>query len=386
MKLDYFIGENIKKDYFRSELIGGLAQTGAGANSVGGKLTVYIPPKLGFCHGVVHAIRMAMYTAEKYPGHKIYLLNEMIHNPFVNQELQKLGISYLDGAYRKENIELKGITADDIVIVPAFGSSTKIYDELTRIGCTVVDTTCGEVLSVWKRVQRYNAIDFTTLIFGKYAHEETLATASRSKRYLIMKDLAETKIVADYIRSSLSAQSLLDYFENAVSPGFNPETDLQRVGMASQTTMYAREFIQASENIRKALTSRYTEAEIEEHFLEIDTICSATQERQDAIHFLLPHIDLMIIAGGYNSSNTLSLARIASEQVLTYHIDGDGKIAPEGIQYQPVGNKEEIKKKDWLPQKDHLKIGITSGASTPDSVLEKIMHEILALDGGIEMK
>lgn len=386
MKLDYFIGENTKKDYFRSKIIEHLAQRGRGAKSVGKKLTVYLPPKLGFCHGVVRAIRMAMYTAEKYPGHKIYLLNEMIHNPFVNQELQKLGISYLNGAYRKENIGLEGVTADDIVIVPAFGSSTKIYDELTRIGCTVVDTTCGEVLSVWKRVQRYNANDFTTLVFGKYAHEETIATTSRSKRFLILRDLAETKIVADYIRSSSSAQALLDHFQNAFSPGFTPETDLQRVGMASQTTMYAREFIKASEIMKEAFISRYGEAKLDEHFLELDTICSATQERQDAIQFLLPHVDLMIVVGGYNSSNTLSLAHIASERVLTYHIDSNGKISSEGILYQPVGKKEEINEKDWLPKKEHLKIGITSGASTPDSVLEEVIQEILALDGGMEMK
>jgi 4-hydroxy-3-methylbut-2-enyl diphosphate reductase len=384
MKLDYFIGENIKKDYFRSDLVEKLSQTGEGLSSAHGKLTVYLPPKLGFCHGVVRAIRMAMYTAEKYPDRRIFLLNEMIHNPFVNRQLLEHGIGFLEGVYSKGSAGLKSLTPDDIVIVPAFGSTPSVYDELTKIGCTVVDTTCGEVLSVWKRVQKYNEVDYTTLVFGKYAHEETIATASRSRRYLVMKDLAETRMVADAIRnpSPAAEQALMEYFRRASSPDFHPEKDLQRVGMASQTTMYASEFIQASGLIRKAMLDRFGEDALKDHFLELDTICSATQSRQDAIQILLPYVELMIVVGGYNSSNTTSLARIASQRVPTYHVDGSGKISSERLLHQPVGSKNEVSQANWLPERAHLEIGMTSGASTPDSVLEQVIAEVLALDGG----
>lgn len=385
MKVDYFIGENIKKDYFRSELIEQLTQTGEGTKSAGGSLSVYFPPKLGVCHGVVRAIRMAMHTAEKYPSRKIFLLNEMIHNPFINRELQKIGITYLDGTYKTNATGLEVLTADDVVIVPAFGGSMLVYDELSRIGCTVVDTTCGEVLSVWKRVQKYNAANFTTLVFGKYAHEETIATASRSKKYLILKDLDEIQIVADFIKfpSNMAAQKIRLYFKNACSPTFDPDVDLHQVGMASQTTMYAREFIEASNVMRQAYILRFGEEFLSDHFLELDTICSATQERQDAIRFLLPNVDIMIVVGGYNSSNTISLVRIADEQVPTYHINGTGKITRQGILFQPIGSKDEKMDVNWLPKKEHIKIGITSGASTVDAVLEHVLKEILSLDSEI---
>jgi len=344
VKLDYFIGEDIKdikRDYFRSTLIENLARTGSGIKSADGRLVVYLPPKLGFCHGVVRAIRMAIHAAEKYPDRPIYLLNEVIHNPFVNRELQKRGIRFLDGKYSKNEHGLGAVTKDDVVIIPAFGGTIETYAQLNDIGCTVIDTTCGEVLSVWKRIQRYNVANYTTLIFGKHMHEETLATSSRARRYLVIKDLAEAQIVADYIRNPTvdAAANLLTYFTGAYSVGFSPQTDLQRVGMASQTTMYANQFIAASNLIRQAMHDRYGEEELDDHFLELDTICSATQERQDALQFLLPNVDMIIVVGGYNSSNTTNLARIASECVPTYHIEGVGKIFREAILHQPVGSK-----------------------------------------------
>jgi 4-hydroxy-3-methylbut-2-enyl diphosphate reductase len=296
--------------------------------------------------------------------------------------LQQMGIQFIVGAYKTDDLSLSGLTKDDIVIIPAFGSNTTIYEELTRIGCTVVDTTCGEVLSVWKRIQKYNSADFTTLIFGKYAHEETIATASRTKKYLVLKNLVEAQMIADFIRlpSTTAAYKISEYFQKACSFDFNPEIDLHQVGMASQTTMYAREFIEVSDLIRDAYSSRFGVENVSDHFLELDTICSATQERQDAIQFLLPHVDVMVVVGGYNSSNTISLTRIASEQVPTYHVDGSGKITHQGILYQPVGSKCETMEANWLPKKDHVKIGITSGASTVDIVLEQVVKEILSLD------
>ena len=385
MKFDYFIGENIKKDYFRSTLVETLRQSGKGLVSPNGKIMVFLPPKLGFCHGVVRAIRMAMYATEKYRGRKIYLLNEMIHNSIVNQELLRVGVNFFDGVYSNSGLSLNSITKDDVVIIPSFGGSTFIYEELKRLDCIVIDATCGEILSVWKRIQKYNAVGFTSLIFGNYAHEEVVATASRAKCYLILKDLAVTQMVADYIRTPnpTEAKHMLVHFKNACSPGFNPEVHLKRVGMASQTTMYASDFIKASWMIRQAVLDRYEEEKLEDHFLELYTVCSATQERQNAVQFLLPYVDMMIIVGGYNSNNTMNLARIASEKVPTYHVDGTGKILLGGILYQPVGSKQETLKVNWLPQKEYINIGMTSGASTPDSVLEQVIGEVLVLDGGI---
>ncbi len=392
MKLDYFIGEDIKKSYFDSALVETLPNSADGISSQDGRLKVYLPPKLGFCHGVVRSVRMSMYATEKYKGQNIYLLNEMIHNPFVNRELRRRGIQFLHGRYSDGEPGLDMVTADDIVLVPAFGGTPAVYQQLTDIGCTVVDTTCGEVASVWKRIEKkYNIVDFTSIVFGKAHHEETIATSARAKCYFIVKDLAETQRVAAYIKhpTAEEAQALLDDFQGAYSPHFDPSRDFQRVGMASQTTMYANQFITASAIIREALEERYGEAEIDDHFLALDTICSATQERQDAIQFLLPDVvDVMFIVGGYNSSNTMNLTRIASEHVPAYHIEGSDKISERSILHQPLGSKEEIETWDWFPQnKDNsppqsIKIGLTSGASTPDSILESVIHEILALGGG----
>ncbi|OQY48134.1 MAG: 4-hydroxy-3-methylbut-2-enyl diphosphate reductase [Anaerolineaceae bacterium 4572_78] len=385
MKRDYFIGEDIKKDYFDSKLIENLSHSSEGISSKDGRLTVYLPHKLGFCHGVVRSIRMAMYTAEKYAGRKIYLINEMIHNPYVNHQLQKRGINFLYGRFSKNTHGLDIVTKDDVVIVPAFGGTPDVYDKLTAIGCMVVDTTCGEVASIWKRIKNYyNRVDYTTLVFGKAYHEETIATSSRANRYLVMKDLTETQIVADYIRqpSESVANELLGYFNGAYSLGFNPSVDLQHVGMASQTTMYANQFITASNMIKEAMEDRHAGCisyDVGEHFMELDTICSATQKRQDALKLLLPDIDMMIIVGGYNSSNTGNLARIASEHVPAYHIEGTGKISTETISHQPIGTKQEVTTKHWLPETAPLRIGVTSGASTPDNVLEQVIHEILEL-------
>lgn len=386
MKLDYFIGEDIKKDYFGSSLVQRLTTTGEGMTSADGSVTVYLPLKLGFCHGVVRSVRMAMYTAEKYAGRNIYLINEMIHNPYVNNALRQHGIKFLYGRFSDDEPGIESVTADDVVIVPAFGGTTGVYDHLTDIGCTVVDTTCGEVASVWKRIERsYNTADYTSIVYGKHYHEETIATSSRANKYFIVKNLDETERLADYLRAPTAhkAAALMDYFAVAHSPGFDPERDLQRVGMASQTTMYASEFITASNIIKEAMAQRYGIENVKDHFMELDTICSATQERQDAMPMLLPKVEIAVIVGGYNSSNTSNLTRMSSEQVPSYHIEGTGKISKEAIYHQPLDTKTEIKTAPWLPDQPNVAIGLTSGASTPDNVLEDVLHELLAMGGGV---
>jgi 4-hydroxy-3-methylbut-2-enyl diphosphate reductase len=234
---------------------------------------------------------------------------------------------------------------------------------------------------VWKRIGRYNAADVTTIIHGKVGHEETIATSSRARTFLMVKDASEAQLVADYMRTgdANAGGALLAHFApGAYSPGFDPARDLQRVGMAAQTTMYASEFMKVSDVIHRAVVDRYGEA-AGEHFQELDTICSATQERQDAIDHLARQSDVVVVVGGYNSSNTTNLAHVASQYTATYHIQGPGQLTRADIRHQPYGKKADVTTSGWLPAKPALTIGLTAGASTPDSVLEDVLREILAL-------
>jgi 4-hydroxy-3-methylbut-2-enyl diphosphate reductase len=367
-----------KKKYFESELVAYLSASGEAVRSASGRLTVYVARYYGFCHGVIRAVRMALDASEKHPGRRILLLGQMIHNPFVNGQLRKRGVTILDIPW---DAHLEQLTADDVVIIPAFGVSAETNRRLTAIGCTVVDTTCGEVMSVWKRIGRYNTADITTIIHGKVGHEETIATSSRSQRFLMVKGVQEAEMVADYIRSGGGKpDDLLSRLAvGAYSPGFDPQRDLQHVGMAAQTTMYSSEFLRVSQTIRDAIAARYGADAVDEHFQELDTICSATQERQDAVDNLARRSDVVIVVGGYNSSNTTNLAHVAAQYAPAYHIQGPGQLSLTTIRCQPYGSKEESTIQDWLPNKPALTIGLTSGASTPDSVLEDVLNEILFL-------
>ncbi len=365
-----------KKRYFESDLIAYLSASGEPKWSDDGRIAVYVARHYGFCHGVIRAIRMALDTTEKYPERRIYLLGQIIHNPFVNDQLRQRGVTIVEDAD-----ELLAVARpEDVVIIPAFGVAAPVMVELQRIGCTVVDTACGEVMSVWKRIGRYNASGFTTVIHGKFAHQETIATASRASRYIVVRDLEEARLIADFIRDDQSAQAetIVNRFRGAYSPGFDPHRDLQRVGMAAQTTMYANEFLQVSATIRSAIVARYGTA-ANEHFQELDTICSATQERQDAIRELARRVDVVVVVGGYNSSNTGNVTRVAQEHVPAYHIQGPGQISASAVRHQPVGSRQETTTADWLPHKPVIAIGLSSGASTPDSVVEEVLNELLCL-------
>lgn len=366
-----------KKKYFESDLIAYLSASGEPVVSDNGQIKIYVARYYGFCHGVIRAIRMALDASEKYAGRRIWMLGQIIHNPFVNDQLKQRGVIILDVPWEGS---LHLIQPDDVVIVPAFGVSVDVQQRLAASGCTVVDTACGEVMSIWKRIGRYNAAGITTIIHGKYAHEETVATKSRASRYLVVKDAREAEMVAGYIRSGDSAQAaaILSHLAGAYSDGFDPARDLQVVGMAAQTTMYASEFISISNMIRSAVADRYGDA-ADEHFQELDTICSATQERQDAVAGLAPKSDVMIVVGGYNSSNTTNLTRVAHNGAPAYHVQGPGRISRQSIRHQAYGKKSEEESAGWLPAKRPLTIGLTSGASTPDSVLEEVLRELLAL-------
>jgi 4-hydroxy-3-methylbut-2-enyl diphosphate reductase len=336
-----------------------------------GRLTVHLAREFGFCYGVDRAVDYAYQTRERFPDRAVYLTGEIIHNPHVNDKLRTMGIRFLSDA--GESVEQLGPT--DVVILPAFGVTVAMLESLDRRGCTLIDTTCGSVLNVWKNVRRYAEGGLTSVIHGKVWHEETQATASQAVqyggRYLVVFDREETQIVCDYIRRGGDRAAFLERFKNALSPGFDPDVDLQRIGLANQTTMLMTESLEIGDMIRQAMLDRDGAGDLDARYQAFDTICSATQDRQDAVVALLRDkaVDLMIVIGGYNSSNTANLARICAASRPTFHIaDPDCLIARDEIRHRPVGTKVEVSAAGWLPA-GAVTIGLTSGASTPDNLV-----------------
>jgi 4-hydroxy-3-methylbut-2-enyl diphosphate reductase len=286
-------------------------------------------------------------------------------------------------------IDFGVVKAEDVVILPAFGVTITDFEVLRRIGCVMVDTTCGSVLNVWKRVESYARDGFTSLIHGKYYHEETRATASQAEKYegghyFIIRNMEEAQIVCDFIERRLSAEALMEKFAHAASPNFDPARDLRRIGVANQTTMLARESMAIGELVGKSMASAYGEEYARENFRTFDTICSATQERQDAVVDLLREpLDVMVVIGGYNSSNTISLAALCSESVRTFHVEDADDIDPESkaIRHRPLGGKEETETRAWLPESGPLRIGVTAGASTPNNKIGEAIGRIFATRG-----
>ena len=337
-----------------------------------GRLTVHLAREFGFCYGVDRAVDYAYQTRQRFPDRNVFLTGEIIHNPHVNEKLRAMGIQFLSDAH----VGMDPLGPQDVVILPAFGVTVAMLQQLDRRGCTLIDTTCGSVLNVWKNVRRYAEGGFTSIIHGKVWHEETQATASQAVayggKYLVVLDRAETAIVCDYIRNGGDRAAFLARFANAVSTGFNPGEDLHRIGLANQTTMLMTESLEIGEMIRAAMIHRDGEAAAASRYQAFDTICSATQDRQDAVVSLLRDtpIDLMIVIGGYNSSNTANLARICAASRPTYHIaDPDGLLSAQQIRHRPVGAKAEVTSDAWLPLDRPVAIGLTSGASTPDNLV-----------------
>ena len=335
--------------------------------------------------GVDRAADYAYETREKFPDRRLFLVGEIIHNPHVNANLARMGVTFL---HRDGEFDFSGITADDVVIIPAFGVTLRDFHRLRDIGCVVVDTTCGSVLNVWKRVESYARDCFTSVIHGKHYHEETKATASQvlrhpGGRHLIVFDMAEARMVCDWIEGRGDRQRLDTHFARACSEGFDFDGDLVRIGVANQTTMLSGESLAIAAEFRKSLVVRYGEARISEHFRAFDTICSATQERQDAVVQLLAEpIDLMLVIGGYNSSNTCALAALAqSHGVPTYHIeDADNiDVAAQSIRHQPVSTKHEVTQSGWLGSA--TRIGVTAGASTPNNKIGETVARVTETAG-----
>jgi 4-hydroxy-3-methylbut-2-enyl diphosphate reductase len=345
-----------------------------------GRVTIHLAREFGFCYGVDRAVDYAYQTRRRFPDRTVYLTGEIIHNPHVNAELRAQGIRFLTDP--GESTEALGPA--DVVILPAFGVTIELLQSLERRGCVLVDTTCGSVLNVWKNVRRYAEDGFTSVIHGKYRHEETRATASQALHrgaghYLIVLDRQEAGLVCDYIRRGGSRDAFVDRFAHASSAGFDPDRDLQRIGCANQTTMLSSESLEVGDMFRRAIEDRYGAAELRARFRAFDTICSATQDRQDAVRTLLDEqpVDLMLVIGGLNSSNTCNLARICAERVTTYHIaDPQGLVSASEIRHKPVGRADEVVTSGWLPEAAAVRVGLTSGASTPDNLVAAAIRRL----------
>jgi len=350
-----------------------------------GRLTVHLAREFGFCYGVDRAVDYAYQARRRFPGRNVFLTGEIIHNPYVNDRLRGEGIRFLSDPGESPD----RLGKDDVVILPAFGVTVREMARLSNQGCTLVDTTCGSVLNVWKNVVRYAQDGFTAIIHGKVKHEETRATASQALkypqgRYLVVLDRAEAAIVCDYIRHDGDRAAFLERFEGALSPGFDPDRDLQHVGCANQTTMLMSESLEIGEMFRAAMRDRYGEEALASRFRAFDTICSATQERQDAVIELLEHQapDLMLVIGGYNSSNTCNLARICDAKVRTYHIADPGfLLSADEIHHRPVGAPSttsgiEQTSRGWLPLTGAVVVGLTAGASTPNNIVGEVIRKL----------
>lgn len=347
-----------------------------------GDLTIRLAHEFGFCYGVDRAVDYAYETRAQFPTKRIFLTNEIIHNPRVNTKLLEIGIQFLSGPYKAEG-GVEKVTQEDVVIIPAFGTTTQELDRLQKKGCVLVDTTCGSVMSVWKRVDSYAREGFTAVIHGKYDHEETQATSSRATqypggKYLVVRDKTEARQVCDYIEGGGEREKFLGAFHKAFSLSFDPDQDLERIGCANQTTMLSSESLEIANMLQESIRRRWGVEELPRRFRHFDTICSATQDRQDAVLKLAREgIDLMIVVGGYNSSNTGHLVEISLEFCPAYHVkDATCILSQDEIEHKPVGASQPIRVRHWLPE-GRVCLGITAGASTPNRVIEEVIEKII---------
>jgi 4-hydroxy-3-methylbut-2-en-1-yl diphosphate reductase len=356
-------------------------------------VTVRLAREFGFCYGVERAVEYAYQTRRKFPDRRIRLVGEIIHNPHVNRRLGEMGIEILapgqdtDG---KPVFDYSLVATEDVVILPAFGVTIRDFETLRALGCVVVDTTCGSVLNVWKRVDSYARDGLTALIHGKHYHEETRATASQVERYpggqyLVVRDMSEAQLVCEYIEGRGDGESFMAKFARGVSPGFDPDVHLRRIGVANQTTMLARESLAIGEAVGQAIARRYGDDYRAANFRTFDTICSATQDRQDAVEELLREpLDAMVVIGGYNSSNTISLAALCADRVPTFHVEDATSIDPVArtIVYRPAGVRHsEATTREWMSDAGPVRIGLTAGASTPNNKIGETVARIFATRG-----
>jgi len=361
---------------YQSDLVASLRTNGYELRR--GRLTVRLAEAFGFCWGVERAVAMAYETRRHYPSERIWITNEIIHNPSVNDHLRAMNVEFIpvDGGVK----DFSEVAGGDVVILPAFGATVQEMQLLNERGCHIVDTTCPWVSKVWNTVEKHKKHAFTSIIHGKVKHEETLATSSFAGTYLVVLDLAEAQLVCDYILGKGDREAFMARFEKACSPGFDPDRDLVRVGVANQTTMLKSETEEIGKLFERTMLQRYGPAELNDHFLAFNTICDATQERQDAMFSLVDEpLDLMVVIGGYNSSNTTHLQEIAvSRGIRSFHIDTPERIGPGNrITHKPLGGDLELED-PFLPE-GAIRVGITSGASTPDRIVEEVIERLIDL-------
>ena len=343
-----------------------------------GNVTIYLAEAFGFCWGVERAVAMAYETRQHFPTQRIWITNEIIHNPSVNQRLRDMQVEFISVEAGIKDFTV--VTDGDVVILPAFGASVQEMQLLNDRHCTIVDTTCPWVSKVWNTVEKHKKGKHTSIIHGKYNHEETIATSSFAGTYLIVLNLAEAQYVCDYILQGGDRTEFLAKFSRACSEGFDPDRDLQRLGVANQTTMLKGETEQIGKLFEHIMLKKYGPTQLSDRFLSFNTICDATQERQDAMLTLVDQpLDLMVVIGGYNSSNTTHLQEIAVDRgIPSYHIDSGDRIgAGNWVEHKPLHRELEFKQ-NWLPE-GQITVGITSGASTPDKVVATVIEKIFEL-------
>jgi len=372
------------ESHYRSELVDRIRARGHELSA--GGLTIKLAKEFGFCYGVERAIDLAYAARKSFPADKpIYLLGEIIHNPEVNDQIRNLGIQTISNKPTEE--EMARLRSEDVVIIPAFGTEVATRRKLEEKGCILVDTTCGDVMSVWKRVRQYSKETVTSIIHGKAKHEETKATTSQATaygagHYLVVFNLDETDYVCDYILRGGNKEEFLSKFKGAYSPGFDPDVHLEAVGVANQTTMLRGETEEVQRRLRSAMEKRYGAAELSRHFRFFDTICGATQDRQDALGKLLAEpLDLLIVIGGYNSSNTSHLAEMGEKVLPTFFIKNAAKMESAAlIRHWNQDTHVEAATPDWLPS-GNITVGITAGASCPNNLIEDTIRRLFQLRG-----
>jgi 4-hydroxy-3-methylbut-2-enyl diphosphate reductase len=371
------------ESHYRSEIVEKLRASG-GALSCDG-VTVRLAKQFGFCYGVERAIDLAYAAAKVFQDRRLFILGEIIHNPEVNEQIVSLGIKNLLG--KDKEAEIRDLRGDDVVIVPAFGTDVGTLGRIKELGCQIVDTTCGDVMSVWKRVRQNASDDVTSIIHGKASHEETKATASRAVvggkgHYLVVLTLADTDYVCDYVRRGGDKAAFLEKFRGAYSEGFDPDLHLRRIGVANQTTMMRGETEEVQRRVEAAIRDRDGAEPAKQNFRFFDTICGATQERQDALKEMLESpMNLLLVIGGYNSSNTSHLAEMGEAKLPTYFIRNAGRLeSPQRIVHFDQHAKKEIVTENWLPARP-LTVGLTAGASCPNNLIEETILRLYELHG-----
>ncbi len=363
-----------KKDFNPSEL-------------VVGKITFIIPRHFGFCYGVENAIEKSYKAISENPTKRIFLLSQMIHNPDVNDDLQSYGLTFLQDTKGNQLIPFESLTPDDIVIIPAFGTTLEIEQELRNRGVNIdtYNTTCPFVEKVWNRSEKLGELGHTLIIHGKHEHEETRATFSHSQKNapsIVVRNLEETKVLSDAILGKVSEDQFWKYFENKTSKNFKFPKDLIKIGVVNQTTMLASETQEITDFLRETMISKYGEDKIRDHIADTrDTLCYATNDNQSATYGLLEiEADLAVVVGGYNSSNTSHLVELLERKFKTYYVKGASEInSRDKINSFNIHHEKIEQLNTFLPYKDQLKIIVTSGASCPDALVDKVIQKIVEL-------